>query len=131
MYALAQGCTLLKLNGEELALLGDETSTGVSMERRARELSRISGVPTVCVTLGEDGAGLLHDDQWLRVPAVPVDVIDTVGAGDAFLAALIDGLLSPGFEPTTTLQRAASLAAYVAGSSGATPDYRIEALNNA
>jgi fructokinase len=51
---------------------------------------------TVIVTLGPHGAYALTAGGFdLEVPAVPVDVVDTVGAGDAFSAALLDGLLDP------------------------------------
>jgi len=49
---------------------------------------------TVVVTLGPNGAYARTAGGFdLEVPAVPVDVVDTVGAGDAFSAALLDGLL--------------------------------------
>jgi fructokinase len=51
---------------------------------------------TVIVTLGPHGAyALTAGGAELSVPAAPVKVVDTVGAGDAFSAALLDGLLPP------------------------------------
>jgi fructokinase len=51
---------------------------------------------TVVVTLGPHGAyALTAGGAELSVPAAPVTVVDTVGAGDAFSAALLDGLLPP------------------------------------
>lgn len=49
----------------------------------AAELRR-RGVRNVIVTLGRQGALVLTDDLDQMVPAVPVDVVDTTGAGDAF-----------------------------------------------
>ncbi|HEV7254684.1 MAG TPA: ribokinase [Mesorhizobium sp.] len=49
----------------------------------ARELRR-RGVRNVVVTLGREGALILTDDLDLLIPAVPVEVTDTTGAGDAF-----------------------------------------------
>jgi ribokinase len=46
------------------------------------------GVGTVVVTLGRQGALVLSDDFDLLVPALPVRVTDTTGAGDAFNAGL-------------------------------------------
>ncbi|BBX20396.1 carbohydrate kinase [Mycolicibacterium duvalii] len=52
------------------------------------------GVSIVVVTLGADGALGVCADGSVRVPAGDVDVVDTVGAGDAFMTGLIDALWS-------------------------------------
>lgn len=55
--------------------------------RSSRELAvelRRRGVRNVIVTLGRKGALILTDELDVMVPAVPVDVVDTTGAGDAF-----------------------------------------------
>lgn len=55
--------------------------------RSSRELAgelRRRGVRNVVVTLGRSGALILTDDLDIMVPAVPVAVVDTTGAGDAF-----------------------------------------------
>jgi len=46
------------------------------------------GVETVVVTLGEKGAMLLAPGEVAELPAIPVNVVDTTGAGDAFNAGL-------------------------------------------
>jgi fructokinase len=48
-----------------------------------------AGVRMAVVTLGTDGAFGAHRDFRLRVPAPNVEVVDTIGAGDAFGAALL------------------------------------------
>ena len=54
-----------------------------------------TGPSIVVVTHGGDGAhALTASGIDLRVPAVPVDVVDTVGAGDSFMSGLVDGLWS-------------------------------------
>lgn len=64
---------------------------------------------TVIVTLGTNGAyALTAGGHELTVPAAPAKVVDTVGAGDAFAAALLDGLageLRRGTDPAAGLQR--------------------------
>lgn len=55
--------------------------------RSSRELAgelRRRGVRNVVVTLGRSGALVLTDELDVMVPAVPVEVVDTTGAGDAF-----------------------------------------------
>jgi fructokinase len=52
------------------------------------------GPSLVAVTLGPRGAFAVCRDGAVRVPAHPAEVVDTVGAGDAFMAGLIDALWS-------------------------------------
>lgn len=52
-----------------------------------------AGPAVVVVTVGADGAIAVSAGTELRVGAMRVDVVDTVGAGDTFMGALIDGLL--------------------------------------
>ncbi|BBZ12326.1 carbohydrate kinase family protein [Mycobacterium branderi] len=55
-----------------------------------------SGPSIVAVTMAEQGAFALCAGGEVRVPARPVHVVDTVGAGDAFMAGLIDALWAMG-----------------------------------
>lgn len=57
----------------------------------ARAVSRHAG-KTVVLTLGDAGAVLFDAGAGWRVGALPVDVVDTTGAGDAFLGAFAAGL---------------------------------------
>jgi fructokinase len=63
----------------------------------------------VVVTLGAEGVyALAPGGAEIMVPAVPTDVVDTVGAGDAFASALLDGLVSEvphDADPAISLQR--------------------------
>ena len=51
------------------------------------------GPPCVGVTSGERGSALRYRGEIMRVPAFPVDVVDTTGAGDVFHGAFLYGLL--------------------------------------
>lgn len=118
----ARGAALLKLNDSEAARLtqGDESR---SEETMARALAEAHACPRVCITCGSRGAGLLADGTWHWEPGRPVAVVDTVGAGDAFLASLLSGLLA-GDRPTAEcLARACRQGEWVASQSGATPAY--------
>ncbi|TPI18779.1 ribokinase [Mesorhizobium sp. B4-1-1] len=64
-------------------LLGLPADDPRSSRELARELRR-RGVRNVVVTLGRSGALILTDEIDVMVPAVPVEVTDTTGAGDAF-----------------------------------------------
>ncbi|HEU5278334.1 MAG TPA: 5-dehydro-2-deoxygluconokinase [Gaiellaceae bacterium] len=50
------------------------------------------GVPTLVLKRGERGALLFHDGEEMDVPGHPVDVVNGLGAGDAFVAAFVQSL---------------------------------------
>lgn len=120
---LAGRATLLKLNAAESARLatGEAESPGCE-EAHARALAKSLRCPTICVTAGERGAGLLQNGNWLWEPGRPLTIADTVGAGDAFLAGLLAGLIE-GMPSAEALARACRLGEWVASEHGATPSY--------
>jgi fructokinase len=88
--------TLLKMNDGEmpviLPLLGvGGVAVGTTEEglvAGARSLLEHFPVQLVCVTMGSSGSLLVTREQVDRHPGIPIQVVDTVGAGDAFTAAL-------------------------------------------
>jgi fructokinase len=56
----------------------------------------VSGPVLVVVTRGGDGSVLVRGADVVTVPGVPVTVADTIGAGDTYMGALIDALVSLG-----------------------------------
>lgn len=126
-FALRQA-QFLKLNLDELAVLaGRRLRTAASIERAAREVATTHGLARMCVTAGERGAGLWWDGAWQWENARPVVVRDTVGAGDAFLAALLSAILRGSEKPGEALARACRMGEFVAARAGATPAYAIDA----
>lgn len=123
---LARRASVLKVNNEEADYLLQAQIATAEPERAAQCVSKLCGGIDVCITMGARGAGLLRGAHWCFEAAPCVDVVDTVGAGDAFLAAMIDGLL-PGDEygPSQMLRRACRLASFVATRRGATPAYSL------
>lgn len=126
--SLAEKAHLLKLNTEEAATLLGRNGPLSNLEASALELQQNTDCNRVCITAGSSGAGLLVGGDWHWVDAIPVQELDTVGAGDAFLAALVEGIVASNDPPGTTLRKAARLASFVAGSEGATPRYTVEDL---
>jgi fructokinase len=122
VLSLARRSDLIKLNEDELGVLipGAQAS---GLEKSAKQLAELTGCGKVCVTCGARGAGLLVGGDWFWVDASPIEVKDTIGAGDAFLAAMIAGLLNGPQSPQDLLGQATRLAEFVATSDGATPDY--------
>jgi len=127
VWRLAKGCDLIKLNHEELLKLLNLVVTTDALKTGAHLLAERTGCPRICVTAGAKGAGLYWADEWHWEPAQPVAVRDTVGAGDSFLAALLDGWLVKGLPPAENLRWASRLAEFVATCDGAMPDYRLNA----
>jgi fructokinase len=119
--------TLVKLSDEEAATLAAAFGTPTAHAAFARTLSERFGARLVCITRGVGGAGLWTGGDWHDVAGIAANAVDTVGAGDAFLAALLDGWLS-GRAPAGILERANRLGAYVATQRGAMPAYDARAL---
>jgi sugar/nucleoside kinase (ribokinase family) len=70
------------------------TLTGETDPARQARLFLDAGCAVAAITLGSAGALLMSASQTLQMPAVPVEVVDMSGAGDAFVAGLIVGLLA-------------------------------------
>ena len=97
---------------------GDDPVPG---PRTVEGLAAAFACGTVCVTRGSRGAALWRDGRWTEHPGYEVEVRDTVGAGDAFLAVLLAGLLG-GADDRAALQHANLIGAYVATQQGAVPE---------
>jgi fructokinase len=120
-----RGSTLLKVNEDEARKLSPASLASAAPEMHAAYLAESFECISVCVTLGADGALLWHAGRVFQAPSPPVAVRDTIGAGDAFTAALLDGLLRSGERPDwmALLVRACALGAFVASRDGAQPSY--------
>ena len=84
---------VVKLSDEDAAWLYPRNSP----EEAARHIRGL-GTDLVVVTRGSEGSFLLTADTEISVPSVETVVADTIGAGDAYMAALILGLLTRGGE---------------------------------
>lgn len=115
----------VKLNDDEFELVCSWYYLDPQDESIFKKLAALWHVKLICLTRGGKGATLFIDDQIYQHPGFKVEVADTVGAGDAFLAALIHSY-QIGFSPDVMLNNACALGAFVAGKSGANPDYHIQ-----
>jgi 5-dehydro-2-deoxygluconokinase len=106
--AALEHATVAVGNREEVAVAVGEGSP-VELAQRLLAL----GLDLAVVKLGPDGVLLAWDDRAERVPPVPVQVLNGLGAGDAFGGALCHGLLS-GWDPARTARFANAAGAYVA-----------------
>lgn len=87
-------CDVVKLNADEQgALTGLLDLEPMGQADFCRALIERWGLRAACITRGADGCLVATADEAVDVPGVAVTVVDTVGAGDAFTAALTLGLL--------------------------------------
>jgi fructokinase len=125
--------TVMKMNDAEvplvLGLLGlpvedgpDAGPLNSSAERLGAErlLSEFPTLEMVAVTRGGNGSLLVTRDEWHEHPGLPVKVADTIGAGDAFTAAMTHYLLR-GADLATLNEAGNRWGGWVASQSGAMP----------
>jgi len=127
---LAGRADVLKLNHDEVGQIASWLRTGEAtpnppgnaeaVAEACATLSKATNTPRICVTMGAGGAALWDRGSLVTALAPKVEVRDTVGAGDAFMAGLIVGL-TRGADTQTVLGTACRLGAIVASHDGATP----------
>ena len=124
---LLTDATIVKLDDAEAGVLAGILGTTAEAATLGERLADRFGVAAVCITHGPGGASLWVAGASHSVPGLEVDVVDTVGAGDAFAAGLLHGLLG-GLPPDGILAFANRLGALVASRPGALPSWRPEEL---
>jgi fructokinase len=120
--------TVVKMNDSEvpqvLALLGlpglEQNSTVRLRLGAERLLAEFPTLQLVAITRGGHGSLLVTRDQWHEHPGITVRVADTIGAGDAFTAAMTHYLLR-GADLATLNEAGNRWGAWIASQSGAMP----------
>lgn len=120
-----ENADVLKMNEDEYRILQNWFDLKPDIKKGMISLSRKFDLETICVTRGKDGAMLWHAGEWAEKPGCNVRTVDTVGAGDAFLAALIDGIMKDE-TADECLEKANRLGAHVVTMNGAVPVYSPE-----
>lgn len=116
---LAATSNVIKMNEEEATLLIGGGS-GKKLQQKITEFQKTYHPNTIIITRGAEGAMIWHEEQFFEHQGCKVDAVDTVGAGDSFLATFIAGMLNA--EPVTQiLERACKVSAYVTTQRGANP----------
>lgn len=123
LAALDASYLVCKPNREELSVAtGMSVGTTADCAAAAQAL-RDGGFRFVVASLGPDGALLASDAGTFHAPAVPADVVDTVGAGDALLSGFLAGL-ARGESERTALKTGVTVASRVVAVSGTSvPDF--------
>ena len=97
---------LLKLSGDEKKILN--------------ELSKKYSLNLIAVTKGSEGSILFKEGIISKHEGYRINLEDTVGAGDAFVAALVTGMLR-GYKLYDLHKKANRIASYICSKRGATP----------
>src|ERR1700692_1653375 len=117
-----QLANVLKLNDDELPSLTAMFNLTGSTEKQIECLTQIFSLQVVALTRGPNGSLLYQTSarRWSDCPSRPVTIVDTVGAGDSFTAALVLGLLCE-MDLDEINSIANEVARYVCSQPGATP----------
>jgi fructokinase len=126
---------IIKLNHDELPVVAKLLGLPFTYDesRAAQWLREKFGLKLVCMTRGARGSLLVGEEETSEHPGYRVHVADTVGAGDAFTAALVYHYLRGASIPTLN-EAANRMGAWVASQTGATPprdEFHLEKVRSA
>lgn len=114
----------VKLNDDELGRLTHDPAPAAGLEASAERFAEQHGLSQLVVTCGDQGAMVWSQGRLIGArPPVAVDVVDTVGAGDAFSAVWIAGAMR-GWPVAASMTRALAFAAAICRVRGATTTER-------
>lgn len=111
---------VLKLNEDEMPVLAEMFQLTGSIEHQIERLAQLFSLRVVAFTRGANGSLLYQDGRYSDCSSRPVKVVDTVGAGDSFTAALVLGLLRE-MDLDKINEVANEVARFVCTQPGATP----------
>lgn len=120
LEALLLKADIVKLNDEELSILVAWNGIGGEEAHQMHFLKETFQIEMLVLTKGDKGAACLDATGYHTHPGFPVTVKDTIGSGDAFLAAFLSKLLA-GADSPECLAYACALGALVATKQGGTP----------
>lgn len=115
-----EAASAVKMNEDELSRVSALAGLGGGDAARIPAIAERFGLRGVALTRGARGALVFVDGAVSEEPAPVVNVVDTVGAGDAFTAAFVAGLLE-GRDAGEINRHANRVAAFVCSQAGATP----------
>ncbi|MDE0471549.1 MAG: carbohydrate kinase [Ekhidna sp.] len=129
--ALMKTANIVKMNREEFKIL--KGWFHIKNSEKCGDMEALKALypnlEIIIATKGEDGAVAWKEGKRQSVTAVKVDIVDTVGSGDAFLAAFIAGI-DEGMPPKEALHFASAAGSFVAAKAGANPEYEKKDILN-
>lgn len=123
---LMRKANLLKINDDELTFFSDQYVLNENdIVEYLIEKFELEGV---LVTMGGDGARVNLNGIQCHVLGNAVEVVDTVGSGDAFLAGFLSKMID-GCSIIESLEFGCSMGGFIAGKQGANPKYSKDEIN--
>ncbi len=130
LKSLMHHADFIKFNDEELIEISKNLgSTSNSIKENMMFISELTDTKSLCVTKGKHGSVLLWKETFYYNYGFSIKVIDTVGAGDSFLAALISKLLSND-DPQEAIDFGSAIGSMVASCEGANPEFSVKEIES-
>jgi len=121
IQVLMNAANFIKFNDDELKEISMSLGyQSASIEQTILFIAKKTNTTSIAVTLGSKGAILFYEERFFYCKGYQVEVADTVGSGDSFLATLIDVLLK-GKDAQLAIDKACAVGALVAKNKGANP----------
>uniref|UniRef100_UPI003F4C9629 carbohydrate kinase family protein n=1 Tax=Brachyspira catarrhinii TaxID=2528966 RepID=UPI003F4C9629 len=122
---------ILKINDDELAVIKELFYPSMPNDNEVllKAINKDFNIDYIFLTLGASGASVLYNNEYIFNPSNKVNVIDTVGAGDSFCAALSYAILR-GVDINNVLKFASSVSEEMVQVKGGTARYDIEMVKS-
>ena len=129
LISLMMQSDFIKFNDEELyEISAFMNSPYHSLEQNILFIAEQTNTKHICVTKGSHVAVLYYNEKMYYNSGYKIDVVDTVGSGDSFLAGLLSELLTNS-DPQKAIDFACALGAIVAKNEGANPKISSKEIN--
>jgi len=117
---------LAKFNKAELRMMLDFMGKNYITEKDSIQyLQDVFGMKEIIISKGSKGALYANEDNFYLYPTVSVEVKDTVGSGDSFLAGFLSKRLETGTSAHQIMHQAVALGAFITAQEGACPEYSL------
>ncbi|KUG13273.1 MULTISPECIES: carbohydrate kinase family protein [Elizabethkingia] len=117
---------LAKFNKAELRMMLDFMGKDYITEKDSIQyLQDVFGMKEIIISKGSKGALYANEDNFYLYPTVSVEVKDTVGSGDSFLAGFLSKRLETGTSAHQIMHQAVALGAFITAQEGACPEYSL------
>lgn len=118
---------LAKFNKAELRMMLDFLGKTYQTEKESvKYLQDTFGMREIIISKGSNGALYACEDDFYLYPTVAVEVKDTIGSGDSFLAGFLSSRLKGGTTAAQQMTQAVSLGAFITAREGACPEYTLD-----
>lgn len=122
---------ILKINDDELAVIKELFFSSLKNDNETllKAINNDFNIDYIFLTLGKDGASVFYNNEYIFNPSNKVNVVDTVGAGDSFCAALSYAVLK-NLDINNVLKFASSVSEEMVQVKGGTAKYNIDAVKS-